>query len=381
MTDRQFGMSGPRRMELAPSTRDAVRENSDGACRETFVISAGTDVFGFRSLSDLMTAVSGLALESDRHPVIFEGIPPCLFNGNPARYEYLFGFSPLPCATTGPACGSCRFSRQCPGFGPELAEFMSKEGFPPPHRDIPAEIIIELESSCQRHCNFCFNTAGNSRRLSDTEIISAIDQTAAMGSERVRFSGGEPLLRENILGLADHAREAGLAVWLNTNGYALTDKKTAAGLVRRFENILLSIHGWDGPSEAGMTGLEDSFERMIRAAGLLKEAGVSTLRFGTVLTARNAGNIDRILDVIQDFCPHHWEIYRPVLTEFNNVPPPTADIILKTAEKLVQYAENGRVPAFIANPVPFCAGDPARISRISLGAVWGEGNQRFLVDS
>ena len=63
---------------------------------------------------------------------------------------------------------------------------------------------LELTERCNNDCiHCCINLSGNdvqawSRELSTSEIIAILKEAAALGALSVRFTGGEPLLRDEL---------------------------------------------------------------------------------------------------------------------------------------------------------------------------------------
>ena len=94
--------------------------------------------------------------------------------------------------------------------------------------DKPRPIVVW---NCTRRCNLrcvhCYSSAGNvdSPEVLNTEEGKAfIRDLADFGVPVVLFSGGEPLLREDIFELADFAREQGMRTVLSTNGTLVTEE-------------------------------------------------------------------------------------------------------------------------------------------------------------
>jgi molybdenum cofactor biosynthesis enzyme MoaA len=94
----------------------------------------------------------------------------------------------------------------------------------------PEEIAIELTPFCNFDCPFCFNRNSfaaqhrNIGQLTTDQIYTAINQIATL-APAVKLTGGEPLLRKDIVDIARYAHSKGLDVRLNTNGTLLTTKK------------------------------------------------------------------------------------------------------------------------------------------------------------
>jgi len=81
-----------------------------------------------------------------------------------------------------------------------------------------------------------------SRDLRLSEAKTIVDKLADADVMILSFSGGEPLLRNDIEELARYARDKGLIVALSTNGTLIT-RSRARRLVESFHSISISLDG------------------------------------------------------------------------------------------------------------------------------------------
>jgi len=90
----------------------------------------------------------------------------------------------------------------------------------------PRLVEITLTDLCQCRCVHCYNETdkpvARSQELTTAEVFSVLEQAAALGCNEVSFSGGEPLLRKDILQLVRHARQVRLIPKMSTNGLLLS---------------------------------------------------------------------------------------------------------------------------------------------------------------
>lgn len=79
-------------------------------------------------------------------------------------------------------------------------------------------------NACNLACAHCYRDSGEAaeRELSTEEGLRLIDEIARAGFQIMIFSGGEPLLRPDILELIRHARDCGLRPVLGSNGTLLS---------------------------------------------------------------------------------------------------------------------------------------------------------------
>ncbi len=175
--------------------------------------------------------------------------------------------------------------------------------YPGPHRaagaNVPAVVVFNCTRRCNLRCVHCYSSSTDAP--ADDELTTAaarrmIDDLAGMGTSVLLFSGGEPLMRQDIVELIAHANGAALRAVLSTNGVLLTEataeKLRAAGLA--YAGVSLdgigpvndSFRGRDGAFSEALTGI-----RHCRAAGI--KVG---LRF--TMTADNVDQIPAIFDLL-----------------------------------------------------------------------------------
>src|SRR5512147_2733437 len=112
---------------------------------------------------------------------------------------------------------------------------------PPPHqrmavakaaKDRRPIVVWNITRTCNLKCVHCY-TDSEARRysgeLTTAECKTVLDDLAEFKVPAVLFSGGEPLLREDLFELAAYARSKGLHVVISTNG-TMIDRAVAQRL-------------------------------------------------------------------------------------------------------------------------------------------------------
>jgi radical SAM protein with 4Fe4S-binding SPASM domain len=256
--------------------------------------------------------------------------------------------------------------------------------------DLPIEVMIEIEPRCNFYCAFCFNKISFAKQgrqkikfFSTGYVKKIIKQIKKAGIQNVRFTGGEPLLRPDILEILKYAKDSGFKeVRLNTNG-SLIDKKLAVRLVEYVDNFLLPLESFTAEKEAQISGFKNSFVLKLEALHWLELAGAKTIRLGTVVTKRAIGDLEQIAAIVAQQPVSRWELYRPIpmgdeqfLIDTND-----AEILV---EKLSALANKfaGKQSYYIANALPFCSvKNPDRMNHFSgWGAFLDGGYTRFVID-
>jgi pyrroloquinoline quinone biosynthesis protein E len=139
-------------------------------------------------------------------------------------------------------------------------------------------LIVELTQRCAQRCLHCYNVWKNDRpypsgELGTAEMIALLDKVLAeSGAREVSLTGGEPLLREDLVEIVDHLVARAVEVDLITGGQQLTEEviaRLAPAKISVFELPLLS-------SEAAihdrLVGKEGAFDGVTTAMADLKAA-------------------------------------------------------------------------------------------------------------
>ncbi|MDP3396622.1 MAG: radical SAM protein [Methanoregula sp.] len=161
-------------------------------------------------------------------------------------------------------------------------------------------VFWNITDRCNLSCTHCYNKSGPDRstagELTTTEAMGVIDDLADMGVPLILFSGGEPLMREDIWDLALHAGSRGLKMALSTNGTLIT--REVAGRIKEcgIEYAGISLDGARAETHDRFRNLPGAFEQTIAAFAACREAG---LRCGVrnTLTKENCHELEEIVDL------------------------------------------------------------------------------------
>jgi len=166
-----------------------------------------------------------------------------------------------------------------------------------PYRPI---VFWNLTRACNLACDHCYIEAdagaGSRDELTMDEALAAVDGLADAGVPLVLLSGGEPLLRPDLLEIAARARDRGIMTALSTNG-TLIDRDVAEGLVDAGVGYAgVSLDGASAATHDRIRGRAGAFDRALDGIRASIEAGLRTGVRVTV-TRENAGELDALLDL------------------------------------------------------------------------------------
>lgn len=161
-------------------------------------------------------------------------------------------------------------------------------------RDSYGRAIRDLRVSLTDRCNFrCFYClphgeppiAPKEQMLSFEEIEYVCEIFVSLGIEKLRLTGGEPMLRrdiETIIRKLSRFKSAGLIdLALTTNGYFLPERARSlkeAGLDR----VTISLDSLKGDVFKRMTGV-DVLEKVLAGITAAKEAGLEPIKINAVI--------------------------------------------------------------------------------------------------
>ena len=92
----------------------------------------------------------------------------------------------------------------------------------------PLWLLAELTYQCPLHCVFCYNPSQHARikdELTTAQWVDVMRQARKLGAAQLGFSGGEPLVRDDLEELVQEAHALGYYTNLITSGVGLTEAR------------------------------------------------------------------------------------------------------------------------------------------------------------
>lgn len=157
-------------------------------------------------------------------------------------------------------------------------------------KPILQHLDFELTERCNNNCiHCCINLPADDRQSQkkelDTPAIKKIlRESVFLGCTSLRFTGGEPLLRDDFVILYTFARKLGLRVLLFTNA-TLIDERIAELFSRipPLEKIEVTMYGMKKSSYEGVTGILGSYEAARKGVNLLLKKKIPFIVKGAFL--------------------------------------------------------------------------------------------------
>lgn len=203
----------------------------------------------------------------------------------------MIGISKLYCGAV-EASDPLRYGRHSKDLPSHLLQFSA---------DKKPVVVWNVTRRCNLRCVHCYSQSedrGYSGELSLDEGKRLIDDLAGFGSPVILFSGGEPLIRPDILDLIRYATQKGRRAVLSTNGTLITPT-----LSEKLKDIGLSYVGisLDGLQKVhdSFRGIPGTFERVMAAIKNCQDVGLKVgLRF--TINKRNFEDIPGIFDLVEE---------------------------------------------------------------------------------
>ncbi len=174
----------------------------------------------------------------------------------------------------------------------------SKHG--PPNSTQPELRLVawEVTRSCNLSCIHCRASAESGPykdELSTAECFKVLDDIASFSKPIIIFTGGEPLLRDDIYDIVKHGSGLGLRCVMATNG-SLLDEDTVRKLVDvGIQRISLSLDGATRETHDAFRKVDGSFDSVINAAKLAAAAGLP-FQINSTITKLN---LDELPDMLE----------------------------------------------------------------------------------
>ncbi|RYJ63385.1 pyrroloquinoline quinone biosynthesis protein PqqE [Pseudomonas songnenensis] len=161
----------------------------------------------------------------------------------------------------------------------------------------PLWLLAELTYRCPLQCPYCSNPLDFARshdELSTAEWIDVFRQAREMGAAQLGFSGGEPLVRQDLAELIAAARGLGYYTNLITSGIGLTEEKIASFAEAGLDHIQISFQAADEEVNNLLAGSQKAFAHKLEMARAVKKHGYPMV-LNFVTHRHNIDNIEQII--------------------------------------------------------------------------------------
>jgi cyclic pyranopterin phosphate synthase len=156
---------------------------------------------------------------------------------------------------------------------------------------------VSITQRCNFNCFFCHQEgeSGPDGEATPEEIETIVSVAAELGIGKVKITGGEPLLREDVVEIVQRISEYVDEVSMTTNGYLLAERACdlkKAGLDR----VNVSFHSGDPDVFCKIIG-SDSYPKVRAGIAEAKKCGLNPVKLNmVVMKGINEDEIPRMVD-------------------------------------------------------------------------------------
>jgi 12,18-didecarboxysiroheme deacetylase len=203
----------------------------------------------------------------------------------------MIGISKLYCGTVEPS-DALRYGRQSSQMPSHLLQFSA---------DKSPVVVWNVTRQCNLKCVHCYAHAKATEgedELSTREGMSLIDDLAQFGVPVLLFSGGEPLVREDLAQLAAYAVEKGMRAVISTNGTLISPETARVLKEIGLSYVGISLDGMEAINDR-FRGVTGAFQSALEGIRNCQAAGIKVgLRF--TINKFNVTEIPNIFHLLEE---------------------------------------------------------------------------------
>jgi pyrroloquinoline quinone biosynthesis protein E len=215
--------------------------------------------------------------------------------------------------------------------------YMEKAGSVPSKPGNPLWLLAEVTYKCPLHCVFCYNPVDYTRygeELSTDDWLRVLRQGRELGAAQLGFSGGEPLIRDDLEIMVSEASKLGYYSNLITSGVGLNEKRIAAFKEGGLAHIQLSFQ--DSTREMNdFLSSTKTFELKQKVAKLIKKYDYPMV-LNCVLHRHNIDHVQQILEMAESMDAEYVELAN---TQYYGWAYVNRDQLLPTRDQLKRAEE------------------------------------------
>jgi 12,18-didecarboxysiroheme deacetylase len=202
----------------------------------------------------------------------------------------MIGISKLYCGTVEPS-DVLRYGGESKRLPSHLLQFSA---------DKKPVVVWNCTRRCNLKCVHCYSQSENKQyegELTTDEGLAMIEDLAKFGVPVTLFSGGEPLVRQDLFTLIERTVKLGMRAVISTNGTLITEEKAERLKAFNLSYVGVSLDGLRDVNDR-FRGVSGAFEKALAGIRNCQKAGIKVgLRF--TITNRNASEVDGIFDLIR----------------------------------------------------------------------------------
>lgn len=211
-----------------------------------------------------------------------------------------------------------------------IADFGIHKPFVP---GAPFLVVWDITTQCNLHCKHCYSDSGEKEidELNTEQAKKVIDIFDDQSVPIISFSGGEPLVRDDIFELTKYATDKGIYVGMATNGTLITKNVAQKMKEAGVKFVQISIDGATAETHDSFRGMPGMFDKAVDG---IKNC-VNQDFFVNIATVATKHNFSEVPDIIK-LCD---ELNVKWFMLYNFVPVGRGESIIKTDLEPAQREE------------------------------------------
>jgi len=162
-------------------------------------------------------------------------------------------------------------------------------------RPRPFFVQYSLLNSCNARCVYCNLPSLPDPTTSLEDHLRALDEFAALGSVRIKFLGGEPLLSPHLERLVRRVDDLGMRSAMVTNGFLIPEKLS---LVKQFDELVISLDGSEAAHDRQRG--RGTWKRAMRGIEACAAEGLDFF-ISAVVTRESQDEVDWLIETARRF--------------------------------------------------------------------------------
>jgi radical SAM protein with 4Fe4S-binding SPASM domain len=172
----------------------------------------------------------------------------------------------------------------------------------------PYYVLWDCSRKCNLNCAHCGAVKEKyEEELTTEQIKDLINQLA---NKKVKFfaaTGGEPLLRKDILEVMSYASEKGIKTGLATNGFFINEEKAKKIKDAGILSIQVSLDGTERTHNR-IRGNNSSYQNAISGIKYLQKEKIKIVSVATTVTPMNFNDLKELKKILLDLGVKTWRI-------------------------------------------------------------------------
>lgn len=160
-------------------------------------------------------------------------------------------------------------------------------------------VLWQITNVCNYSCGYCIFASGPEKidgELATNEVLKALDGLKSHDFTHLKFTGGEPFVRKDLVDILQHSCDLGLVVDVSTNASHITQEKSERLASMGLNMVHISVDGHTKAIHEGIRG-NKTYDKTIQGLQHLVKQEIY-VRVGTVLFTGN----DQHLREMVEFC-------------------------------------------------------------------------------